>query len=170
MNCFSAKPFRLFLVGDSNPKKENSMKALLRFIFALSVVVCVFGITFTQSKDATIGYIVRHEGQIGKVAPGPHDGTGETIGYGFFDDINDFKLIFRKRVLHPGASIGWHTQANDEVYYCASGNGVIIINGQEMDFQPGDAVLTRTGSTHELRQTGKEDLVIFITYEKRKKD
>ena len=137
------------------------MNILFRFIIISIVVICVFEIFLAQSKDSTVGYIIRHEAQIGKIAPGPHNGKGETIGYGFFDDVDDFKLVFRKRILHPGASIGLHKQANDEVYYCISGAGTLFVNSQEMNFQPGDAVLTRTGSTHELRQTGKEDLVII---------
>jgi mannose-6-phosphate isomerase-like protein (cupin superfamily) len=124
------------------------------------------GVIQAQSKDTTLGYIIRHESEIGKPAPGPHDGTGETMGYGYFDDVNDFKIYFRKRVLYPGASIGTHTQKKNEVYYCSSGSGIMMINGKEFDFKPGDAFLTLIGSTHSLRQTGKEDLVIFITYEK----
>jgi hypothetical protein len=30
---------------------------------------------------------------------------------------------------------------------------------------PGTAVLTRTGSSHSLKQTGSDDLVIMINYE-----
>jgi mannose-6-phosphate isomerase-like protein (cupin superfamily) len=146
------------------------MKTLLQSTLIFLFISCMYDSALAQSKDTTTGYIIRHESEIGKAAPGPHDGTGETIGYGFFDDVKDFKLIFRKRVLHPGASIGLHKQANDEVYYCANGSGTIIINGLEMDFQPGDAVLTRTGSTHELRQIGKVDLVVFITYEKKENE
>jgi mannose-6-phosphate isomerase-like protein (cupin superfamily) len=149
---------------------ENNMKTLLRFTPTLFIFVCLLETTLAQSNDTTKGYIIRHESEIGKTAPGPHDGKGETIGYGFFDDIKDFKLIFRKRILYVGSSIGLHKQVNDEVYYCVSGSGVMIINGQSIDFKPGDAVLTRTGSTHELRQTGKDDLVIIITYEKKKEE
>jgi mannose-6-phosphate isomerase-like protein (cupin superfamily) len=54
----------------------------------------------------------------------------------------------------------------DEVYYCASGSGIMIVNGKEFDIKPGDAFLTRIGSTHGLCQTGKDNLVIFVTYEK----
>jgi hypothetical protein len=32
---------------------------------------------------------------------------------------------------------------------------------------PGTAVLTRTGSSHGLKQTGAEDLVILINYEQK---
>jgi mannose-6-phosphate isomerase-like protein (cupin superfamily) len=148
---------------------ENSMRALFQGAVILLFMCCVFDVTQAQSKDTASGYIIRHESDIGQAGPGPHNGTGETIGYCFFDDVTDFKLIFRKRILHPGASIGLHKQVNDEVYYCASGSELMTINGREIDFRPGDAVLTRTGSSHELRQTGTVDLVIFISYEKTEK-
>jgi len=137
-----------------------------RWAIFLCGMVSVFSVVRAQQKDSTAGYVIRHESEMGKPAPGPHDGTGQTIGYGYFDDVSDFKIYFRKRVLHPGASIGRHTQQKDEVYYCESGSGKLTVNGKEFDFKPGDAVLTRTGSTHELHQSGDTDLVIFIVYEK----
>jgi mannose-6-phosphate isomerase-like protein (cupin superfamily) len=39
------------------------------------------------------------------------------------------------------------------------------MNGSSFTVQAGDAILTRPGSSHGLRQTGKEDLVIIINYE-----
>ena len=142
------------------------MKTSFLSAIVLIIVASLWQIMFAQEADSTLGYIIRHESEIGKPAPGPHDGTGETMGYGYFDDIKDFNIYFRKRVLYPGASIGIHTQMKDEVYYCASGSGIMIVNGKEFDIKPGDAFLTRTGSTHGLRQTGKDNLVIFVTYEK----
>jgi mannose-6-phosphate isomerase-like protein (cupin superfamily) len=34
-----------------------------------------------------------------------------------------------------------------------------------MEIGPGTAVLTRPGSSHGLKQTGSEDLVVIIAYE-----
>ena len=36
---------------------------------------------------------------------------------------------------------------------------------KDIDMTPGTAVLTRPGSSHSLKQTGTEDLVILIAYE-----
>ena len=41
----------------------------------------------------------------------------------------------------------------------------LAINGKPYDVGPGTAVLTRTGSSHGLQQSGNEDLVVIITYE-----
>ena len=43
--------------------------------------------------------------------------------------------------------------------------GVVTLDGKAFDVGPGAAVLTRTGSSHSLKQTGTEDLVILINYE-----
>ncbi|TDI44706.1 MAG: cupin domain-containing protein [Acidobacteria bacterium] len=68
--------------------------------------------------------------------------------------------------LHPGAAIGYHEQDRDEVYYVLSGTGELTMNGTKSVVGPGTSILTRTGSSHGLRQTGADDLVIVIVYSK----
>ena len=46
----------------------------------------------------------------------------------------------------------------------SSGSGVMTLDGKEYPVGPGDAILTRTGSSHGLKQTGPDDLVIMINY------
>jgi mannose-6-phosphate isomerase-like protein (cupin superfamily) len=41
----------------------------------------------------------------------------------------------------------------------------MTLDGKTVDVTPGTAVLTRTGSSHSLKQVGTEDLVIMINYE-----
>ena len=96
--------------------------------------------------------------------PGPHEGTGVTTAYPFFADLKDLRLVFRKRALHPGASIGVHAQEDDEIYYVISGTGEYTLDGKTITVSAGTALLTRRGSTHGLRQIGKDDLVVLITY------
>jgi mannose-6-phosphate isomerase-like protein (cupin superfamily) len=45
-----------------------------------------------------------------------------------------------------------------------SGRGVMTLDGKDVEVGPGTAVLTRTGSSHGLKQVGAEDLVILINY------
>ncbi len=99
--------------------------------------------------------------------PGPHDGGGLTTAYPFFADLEDLPLVFRKRALHAGSSIGAHTQEDDEIYYVIGGTGEYTLDGQTSTVSAGSALLTRRGSTHSLRQTGKGDLVILIAYLRR---
>ncbi len=119
------------------------------------------------TAPATKGYIFEHDADVKKTGPAPHDGPGRSTGYNFFEQARDFNIIFRKRVLHPGAAIGYHLQKEYEVYYILSGSGIMQMNGQEFPVQPGDGILTYPGSSHGLKQTGKDDLVLMISYEKR---
>ena len=84
------------------------------FILSLSVVP-----SFAQEAKAQ-GYILEHEKTIAADQPGPHNGLGITTGYSFFAKAEGLKLVFRKRVLHPGSSIGYHLQTEDEIYYVVS--------------------------------------------------
>jgi mannose-6-phosphate isomerase-like protein (cupin superfamily) len=86
------------------------------------------------------------------------------VGYSFFKSTPNLKLVFRKRALKPGSAIGYHEQREDEIYYVLSGRGIMTIDDKPFDVGPGDAVLTRPGSSHGLKQTGPDDLVILINY------
>jgi mannose-6-phosphate isomerase-like protein (cupin superfamily) len=116
-------------------------------------------------KPAPGGYIIEHDADIAKNEPGTHNGGGQTVGYSFFSNVPNLKLIFRKRALKPGSGIGLHTQTEDEIYYVLSGRGSMTLDGNTVEITPGTAVLTRTGSSHSLKQVGDEDLVILINYE-----
>ncbi len=129
---------------------------LIAFCSALSF----YGFAQQQKQP----YILEHEKDIAKSEPGTHNGGGSTTGYCFFSKADGLKMTFRKRVLHPGSAIGYHLQKEDEVYYIISGSGEMQMNGKSFLVKTGDAILTRPGSSHGLKQTGKDDLVIIITY------
>jgi mannose-6-phosphate isomerase-like protein (cupin superfamily) len=110
------------------------------------------------------GSRIQRDADVAVEQPGPHDGAGVTTAYPFFADLKDLRLVFRKRALHAGASIGVHAQEDDEIYYVISGTGEYTLDGKTIAVSAGTALLTRRGSTHGLRQTGKDDLVVLITY------
>ena len=116
-------------------------------------------------SQTTQPYILEHENDIAKNETGTHNGGGSTVGYSFFSKADGLKMVFRKRVLHPGSAIGYHLQNEDEIYYIISGTGEMKMNGKNFPVKAGDAILTRPGSTHGLKQTGKDDLVIIINNE-----
>ena len=139
-------------------------------VVTAALVVTGFAVgrsTAVQSKAArpSNGSTIEHDSLVAKNEAGPHNGGGQTTGYSFFTKSKDLPMVFRKRALHPGSSIGHHTQQEDEIYYVLSGRGTMTIDGKEFEVGPGDAVLTRPGSSHGLKQIGKEDLVILINYE-----
>ncbi len=110
--------------------------------------------------------MVIHGDKLARRQPGPHGGNGETTAYPYFADAPDLGFHFRKRVLHPGAGIGLHQHTHDEIYYVLAGQGSYILDGELHDVVAGDVMLTRSGSTHGIQQTGDGDLVILLTYPK----
>jgi mannose-6-phosphate isomerase-like protein (cupin superfamily) len=143
-----------------------------RFLF-VSLVVCgtmAIGVPLaaqsaTPAASKPGGYIVQTDTQVATHEPGTHNGGGETVGYSFFKDVPNLHLVFRKRALKPGSGIGYHKQTEDEIYYVLSGHGVMTLDGKPYDVGPGTAILTRTGSSHGLKQTGPDDLVVLINYQ-----
>ena len=111
------------------------------------------------------GYVLERDKDVAKNEPGTHNGGGETIGYSFFAKTPNLKLVFRKRAFKPGSAIGYHLQREDEIYYVLSGRGMMKSMGRNSRSALATRVLTRPGSSHGLKQIGKEDLVILINYE-----
>jgi mannose-6-phosphate isomerase-like protein (cupin superfamily) len=137
-----------------------------RYVLAAGLVaLTALPMPSSAQQPAKGGYIVQHDADIQKAEPGTHNGGGRTIGYSFFDKTPGLHFVFRKRALEPGSAIGYHEQKEDEIYYVLSGRGVMTLDGKPIDVAPGTAILTRPGSSHGLRQSGNEDLVIVIAYE-----
>ena len=136
-----------------------------QYLLLVGVFVFFESIVYAQEFDPQ-KYIIESEKDIGKEQPGPHKGGGESIGYSFFNDVKDYKTAFRKRVLKPGAAIGYHQQKEDEVYYVLSGNGEMKLNDKIYNVKDGDAILTRTGSWHGITNKTKQDLILIIVYDK----
>jgi mannose-6-phosphate isomerase-like protein (cupin superfamily) len=134
--------------------------------FACGVVVGLLSGLALGAAQTRGGYIHERDDEVKATQPGPHEGGGETVAYSFFAKVPGLKLVFRKRAFKPGSAIGYHLQKEDEIYYVLSGRGVMTIDGKSFDVGPGSAILTRPGSSHGLRQTGAEDLVILINYER----
>jgi mannose-6-phosphate isomerase-like protein (cupin superfamily) len=147
-------------------EEDSSMRR-----FSILLLVCVSTV-FVSAQRGVVpmnapppgGYVIEHDDDVARVEPGTHDGGGETVGYSFFAHTPDLHLVFRKRALKPGSGIGYHKQSEDEIYYVLSGHGLMTLDGKDVEVGPGTAILTRTGSSHGLKQTGSEDLVILINY------
>jgi mannose-6-phosphate isomerase-like protein (cupin superfamily) len=134
-------------------------------VLALAFTVVLAASASGQAPAKKGGYIVQHDADVAKTEPGPHDGPGTTVGHVFFEKTPNLHFSFRKRVLKPGSAIGYHEQHEDEVYYVLSGKGVMTLDDKPHDVVPGTAILTRTGSSHGLKQVGPDDLVVIITFE-----
>ena len=142
------------------------MKTLTRIVCTLALLAAGAGLHALAAAAASPGgYIIEHDAEIAKDEPGTHNGGGMTVGYSFFAKVPNLKLVFRKRAFHPGSGVGLHEQKEDEIYYVLSGRGQMTLDGKTVDVTPGTAILTRTGSSHSLKQVGSDDLVVLINYE-----
>jgi mannose-6-phosphate isomerase-like protein (cupin superfamily) len=139
----------------------------LKILICLSIVATVLYLASPIiAQQLKVPYILENDVDVSKLEPGTHNGGGVTIGHTFFGKADDFKLVFKKRILKPGSAIGYHLQKEDEIYYVLNGEGEMKMNGKSFKVKAGDAILTRPGSSHGLKVIGDEDLTIIINYEK----
>lgn len=97
--------------------------------------------------------------------PPPHGNIGLSTAWRISDAIPAPRSFeFRKRALHPGAQIGIHPIAHDEIYYVVSGTGVVHSDGAERRLTGGMAAWLYAGASVGIRQTGSDPLVLIIAY------
>ncbi|WP_184084282.1 cupin domain-containing protein [Sphingomonas xinjiangensis] len=95
----------------------------------------------------------------------PHGAIGMSTAYRISDAAPQPRTMeFRKRVLHPGAAIGVHPIAHDEVYYVLSGQGEVTSDGISKPLRAGMAAYLYNKAKVGIRQLGKQPLVLIITY------
>lgn len=90
-------------------------------------------------------------------------GAGEVTVRHYFkpEEIKARIRLCSELILPPGASIGVHDHVDeDEIYMIQKGRGIMTDDGQEIDVQAGDAILTGQGASHSIRNSGTENLVI----------
>jgi mannose-6-phosphate isomerase-like protein (cupin superfamily) len=138
--------------------------AVLAFSLALAACSNEAETSSVRTSYPAPGFILKQDAEVTRKEPGPHEGTGETTAYRYFDEVKDARVIFRKRALHPGASIGLHKLKHDEVYYVISGRGELMVDGATREMGPGSAAFMWEGANVGIRQMGDEDLVIIVSY------
>lgn len=97
-------------------------------------------------------------------SPPPHDGVGRSTAWRLSDQAPMRNFEFRKRTLHPGASIGLHVLNHDEVYYVVSGQGEVASDGTTQIIGPETAAYLYEGADVGIKQVGTEPLVLIIAY------
>lgn len=115
------------------------------------------------SPPAGVGLVIREADTMVRQVP-PHHGMGMSTAYRISDVAPNRAMEFRKRVMHPGSSIGLHVIAHDEVYYVVSGQGDVISDGVTTRMGPGDTAYLYDGGNVGITQVGDEDLVLIISY------
>jgi mannose-6-phosphate isomerase-like protein (cupin superfamily) len=108
--------------------------------------------------------VVREADVMVEQSPPPHDGVGRSTAFRMSDAAPGRSFEFRKRILHPGATIGLHVLTHDEIYYVVSGQGEVASDGRTEAMGPETAAYLYTGADVGIRQTGSEPLVLIIAY------
>ncbi len=97
-----------------------------------------------------------------------HEGNGEIRTRGFFTDVTKLPIRFQMWELDPGVSEGSHIhegeQTLEEIYYFLQGEGVMWVDGEDVQVRAGDAMLVPPGVDHGFRNTGNEPLKITIIW------
>lgn len=88
-------------------------------------------------------------------------GTGDTTITHIFkkDELKGNSRLCAKLSLEPGDSVGTHIHdSEEEIYYILKGKGVVIDDGMPVEVNEGDAILTRDGASHSIKNTGDTTL------------
>ncbi len=77
--------------------------------------------------------------------------------------------LFGKGVLKPGCSVGLHAHKEDfEICYFLKGKGQVRERERLENVGPGDCTITAYGDSHEIINTGEDDLeyIVLVLYQK----
>lgn len=66
--------------------------------------------------------------------------------------------------IHPGAEIPPHTHEGVEVFSIIQGSAQVLIDGDWIQANPGTALVASPGTTHAVRNSGKEDVLLFANF------
>ena len=142
------------------------MKRLLPGVAVITVAALVAAAVYAAdaSRHVRNRFWVKQDRAVKKAEPPPHGGVGMSTAYRYFDDVPDQRVIFRKRALHRGASIGMHVLTHDEVYYIVSGRGLLTVDDTTREVGADTAIFMHEGADVGIKQLGDEDLVLIISY------
>ena len=105
--------------------------------------------------------IIKREERNIRVVEDMRGGTGEIT---FLDLMNDATRVKHSRLLSeiiikPGDSVGEHSHDKEsEIYFCLSGKGRVLDEGEYVPFLPGDVHYTTGNDPHAIQNDGDEDL------------
>lgn len=110
--------------------------------------------------DVRNAWTIRRE-----VGKSRHGGRGDIENWHLFEseDWESNLTIIGFDVLPPGTSIAEHPHYNEEkLYLVLEGTGIAIVDGEEQAVASGDAIPLRAGSSHGIRNSGTEPMMILV--------
>ncbi len=79
------------------------------------------------------------------------------------DELNGKGKLYGKATLPKGSSVGLHKHEGDmELCYFLSGTGYVTDGKNSYDVKKGDVQICHEGESHEIVNTGEEDLVYTV--------
>jgi mannose-6-phosphate isomerase-like protein (cupin superfamily) len=78
-------------------------------------------------------------------------------------DVSGSKSVAAGQLILPRGASQARAEAHpstEEIYYCASGKGRLLLGGEEFLLEPGTAAYVAPNVTHQVFNTGREELVM----------
>jgi quercetin dioxygenase-like cupin family protein len=89
--------------------------------------------------------------------------TGGFFAYGGHDAEQSATIYF---AIPPGDRLGKHVDTAEETQFILSGQGELLLDDGAKPIKPGDVFVLNEGTSHDLRNTGSEDLRIVAFFSK----
>ena len=121
-------------------------------------------IALPQTAEPRPMVVVKESDVMVEQSPPPHNGVGRSTAFRLSDAAPGRNFEFRKRILHPGATIGLHVLTHDEIYYVVSGQGEVASDGRTEAMGPDTAAYLYEGADVGIKQVGDAPLVLIIAY------
>ena len=95
-----------------------------------------------------------------------HGGVGTLMCKSLLENLGSEGLdLMHRDDIPAGVSIGFHEHtANEEVYYLASGKGILTYDGKEHEMNAGDISLCKKGHSHAF--SAQVDCVMIVVASK----
>lgn len=96
-----------------------------------------------------------------------HGGEGCTTIKHYFVKESSLPVSVQMWTLQPGAGEGMHTHHDpplEELYLVVSGTATLTLDGEVHQLDPGEAMLSKAGTDHDLVNTGEVPLRVIVVW------
>ena len=74
------------------------------------------------------------------------------------------RFVMGHVTVYPGGSVPLHSHPQEEVYYIVAGQGSIVVDQEIRNVQAGDCIYLSPGSSHMLKNTSTENMIMMFCY------
>jgi quercetin dioxygenase-like cupin family protein len=87
--------------------------------------------------------------------------TGVSIQWMLDEGVGAPNFAMRRFRIEPGGHTPFHTHPWEHEVYIISGRGTVVIETEELELKPDDAVLVAPDEKHQFRASGDEPLLLL---------